>query len=70
MVEPVVPQAVSEEFIEFWATGASVTGEFHCSQCGYGVTVRSALPRCPMCGGVRWETVDAPGSPSLSRVEG
>ena len=61
MVEPVLPHARPDEFVEFWPSGTTVTGEFHCSECGYGVTVRSALPRCPMCGGESWEQV--PWSP-------
>ena len=28
---------------------------FHCSSCGYGVTIVRALPICPMCGGSSWE---------------
>lgn len=44
-----------DDFVEFLATGASVKGEFHCSECGYGVTVYTQLPRCPMCGGEAWE---------------
>lgn len=39
----------------FWQAGTSVQGEFHCSECGYGVTVFRALPSCPMCGGTQWE---------------
>jgi hypothetical protein len=35
-------------------TGASVKGQFHCSECGYGVTVSRELPRCPMCAGEEW----------------
>jgi rubredoxin len=38
--------------------GAPAKGEFHCSDCGYGVTVHTKLPRCPMCGGGAWEQVD------------
>lgn len=43
------------DFVEFFATGDRVKGEYHCSECGYGVTIYSALPRCPMCGGGSWE---------------
>jgi lipopolysaccharide biosynthesis regulator YciM len=43
------------DFVEFFATGERAKGEYHCSDCGYGVTVYSALPRCPMCGGGSWE---------------
>jgi rubrerythrin len=44
-----------DEYVEFRATGESVKGEFHCSQCGYGVAIVRALPLCPMCGGSSWE---------------
>jgi hypothetical protein len=29
--------------------------ELRCAACGYGVAVRIAPERCPMCGGVAWE---------------
>jgi rubrerythrin len=32
-------------------------GEYRCSECGYGVVVAHAPPRCPMCRGVAWEAV-------------
>jgi rubrerythrin len=35
--------------------GAGESGEFHCSQCGYGVIVQRTPPRCPMCSGTTWE---------------
>jgi rubrerythrin len=43
------------DFVEFLSTGDRVKGEYHCSECGYGVTVYTVLPRCPMCGGAAWE---------------
>ena len=43
------------DFVEFLRAGTSATGEYRCSGCGYGVTVQSALPRCPMCAGTTWE---------------
>jgi rubrerythrin len=43
------------EYVEFVVTGAPATGAFHCSACGYGVTVQSTLPQCPMCNGTTWE---------------
>jgi rubrerythrin len=43
------------DFVDFLAAGARVKGEFHCADCGYGVTVFRALPLCPMCGGDEWE---------------
>ena len=54
-------RATPDEFVEFWVAGVSVKGEFHCSECGYGVTIVRALPLCPMCGGTSWE--QAPWSP-------
>jgi Zn finger protein HypA/HybF involved in hydrogenase expression len=36
------------------SAGASARGEFHCSECGYGITVHRALPTCPMCRGTEW----------------
>jgi rubrerythrin len=43
------------DFVEFLATGTAAAGEYHCAECGYGVTVHSNLPRCPMCSGTTWE---------------
>jgi predicted RNA-binding Zn-ribbon protein involved in translation (DUF1610 family) len=37
------------------STGTRTAGAFHCVECGYGVTVREQLPRCPMCGSETWE---------------
>jgi rubrerythrin len=61
LLEPAMPSATTDDYVEFFRSGANVTGEFHCSDCGYGVTVHAALPRCPMCGGESWE--QAPWSP-------
>jgi len=44
-----------DDNVEFRAAGDSAKGEFHCSECGYGVTIVRALPICPMCGGSSWE---------------
>jgi rubrerythrin len=38
-----------------FASGEEAAGEFHCADCGYGITVRSVLPLCPMCGAGAWE---------------
>jgi rubrerythrin len=43
-------------FVDFAVTGTKVSGEFRCSDCGYGAVVQRALPACPMCGGTVWET--------------
>jgi lipopolysaccharide biosynthesis regulator YciM len=56
------------DFVEFFATGDRAKGEYHCSDCGYGVTVHTVLPRCPMCGGGSWEqTTWSPFSRDRSR---
>jgi rubrerythrin len=47
------------EYVEFKAAGAPAAGAFHCSGCGYGVSVHVTLPRCPMCGGETWEAAGA-----------
>lgn len=46
------------DYVEFLATGQAVKGEFHCSECGYGVTIVRVLPPCPMCGGTSWEQAE------------
>jgi rubrerythrin len=45
----------SADFVQFVAAGQQVKGEFHCADCGYGVTVYRELPVCPMCGNDSWE---------------
>ena len=45
----------ADDYVRFVASGARAKGEYHCSECGYGVTVFSVLPLCPMCGGAAWE---------------
>lgn len=49
------PRVAPDEFVEFVVTGSVAKGEYHCSECRYGVTVHRELPRCPMCGGTTWE---------------
>jgi hypothetical protein len=57
------------DYVEFWAAGDTVKGEFHCSDCGYGVTIVRALPICPMCGGSSWEqTTWHPFTHALQRL--
>jgi len=46
------------DHIELVAAGVRAKGEFHCVECGYGVTVYRALPVCPMCGSEEWEKSD------------
>ena len=43
-------------FVDFAAAGAKASGEFRCSDCGYGAVVHRALPPCPMCGSTVWES--------------
>ncbi len=47
--------------VEFVSAGTVVVGAYRCADCGYGVTLRSPLPVCPMCAGTSWE--QAPWSP-------
>ncbi len=56
IAEPEVPADVADDgYVEFCKSGESAKGEYHCSECGYGVTVYRALPVCPMCAGTAWE---------------
>jgi hypothetical protein len=57
--------APDTDYVEFLTAGTNATGQFHCADCGYGVTIHTELPRCPMCGGESWE--EAAWSP-LSRA--
>ena len=52
---------------DFLEAGARVAGEFRCADCGYGISVRQALPQCPMCRGSQWEAPEpsAYGRPLL-----
>ena len=42
-------------YVAFVGAGERAVGEYHCSECGYGVSVQHRLPRCPMCSGEAWE---------------
>ena len=57
--------APDDDFVEFLKAGTHATGQFHCADCGYGVTIHTELPQCPMCAGESWE--EAAWSP-LSRA--
>lgn len=39
----------------FQRAGVLARGDYLCSGCGYGITVRLTLPECPMCRGEVWE---------------
>jgi hypothetical protein len=43
------------EPVAFHGTGEAARGEYHCTSCGYGISVQSVLPTCPMCAGEEWE---------------
>jgi rubrerythrin len=43
------------DYVQFTAAGDRADGEYRCAECGYGVTVWTTLPRCPMCSGKSWE---------------
>ena len=64
MIDEVRHRAAEDgDYVQFAAAGAAARGEYHCSSCGYGVTVHSILPQCPMCAGKTWEP--APWSPFM-----
>jgi hypothetical protein len=46
--------------------GVEVEGEFRCAGCGYGISIYSKLPRCPMCGTESWEPLQWTFGPSRS----
>jgi hypothetical protein len=50
-----LPGVAGDEYVDFLTAGTTAVGEYHCSGCGYGVTVRGSLPACPMCAGITWE---------------
>jgi rubrerythrin len=49
---------VGDDFVELLAAGSASKGEFHCAECGYGVTITRTLPTCPMCSGSSWQRSD------------
>jgi len=56
-----------DDFVALFAAGARATGQYRCAACGYGITLHSRLPSCPMCGGESWE--QSAWSPFARRVE-
>ena len=52
------PLEDGDDFVELLAAGVQSKGEFHCAECGYGVTVTRALPTCPMCAGSSWQRAE------------
>jgi len=43
------------DYVDFVRAGDAAVGEYHCTGCGYGVTVHGTLPTCPMCAATSWE---------------
>jgi rubrerythrin len=62
-------KGVGSDYVEFVVAGTSVVGAYHCSECGYGVTVHTELPRCPMCSGTTWELSDWSPFTKQSRLQ-
>jgi len=56
--KPTGARESADDYVHFVRMGEHVKGEFHCAECGYGVTIYRELPRCPMCGGESWEQSD------------
>jgi len=48
----------ADDYVDFVTAGTQAAGAYHCSECGYGITVHDELPKCPMCGGTMWELHD------------
>ena len=47
------------DYVELPAAGDDARGAYLCSACGYGITLYTELPRCPMCRGTEWERARA-----------
>jgi hypothetical protein len=45
-------------------TGVKAKGEYRCA--GYGISINSTLPRCPMCGTEAWEQLQWATGPQRS----
>jgi hypothetical protein len=48
----------TDDYVDFVTAGTQAAGAYHCSECGYGITVHDELPKCPMCAGTMWELHD------------
>jgi rubredoxin len=57
MMGGVPHQSEQDGFVSFFKTGTRATGDYQCASCGYGITLHSDLPTCPMCGGESWEQI-------------
>jgi rubrerythrin len=55
-----IESSTTADYVPFVGAGERAVGEYHCSICGYGVSVQQRLPRCPMCRGAAWEPSAGP----------
>jgi rubredoxin len=62
-------EAPGVDYVHFVPAGTSAAGAYHCSDCGYGITVHAELPRCPMCSGTTWEPHDWSPFTKASRLQ-
>jgi Zn finger protein HypA/HybF involved in hydrogenase expression len=53
--------------VAFLRAGDEARGAFQCADCGYGVSVQTTLPRCPMCSGRSWALVQRHAAADAAR---
>jgi rubrerythrin len=56
--QPRTAHTAAGDYVDFVVAGTRAVGAYHCSGCGYGITVHAELPSCPMCAGTTWELHD------------
>jgi rubredoxin len=56
-MEPLESTPERADFAAFFPQGSRATGQYKCKSCGYGITLHTKLPRCPMCGGEEWKQI-------------
>lgn len=54
--------------VAFLRAGEDARGAFQCADCGYGVSVQTTLPRCPMCSGSSWALVQRHAAADAART--
>jgi rubredoxin len=62
-----IHEPAADDQLPFLATGTKATGQYRCYGCGYGITIHTALPECPMCAGTTWEA--SPWTPFSGTAE-
>ena len=58
-MEPIERLPAREDFAAAFHRGSRATGQYQCQACGYGISLNTKLPRCPMCGGESWAQIAA-----------